>query len=199
MNAIRCVLLLSMLSAATGCGYMSEHTYKQYLDANKGVFQFPYTGYEAHYYIAPQVRNLLGKVFYEPMGPDYQMAPVLFGSMLMDTLESDDYQAAFYSLSETTEAALDEGLLFRYEEARFEFKDYRAHISLRIVATLDGQEILVRTFQKDGPSQSVRNFITGHLGIAHSVEISTKWALERLLSDSLLKFQIEMDAEIWAE
>jgi len=188
-----------MLSVATGCGYMSEHTYKQYLDANKGVFQFPDTGYEAHYYIAPQVRNLLGKVFYAPMGPDYQKASVPFGSRLMDTLESGDYQAAFYSLSETTEDTLDEGLIFRYEEACYEFKDYRAHISLRIVVTLDGQEILASTFQKVGPSQLGRIVIAGHLGVHHAAEVSTKWALDRLLTDSLLKFQIEMDAIIWAE
>ncbi len=46
-----------MRSVATDCGYINTHSYEQYVDDHKGEFQFPNTGYEAQYYIAPQVRD----------------------------------------------------------------------------------------------------------------------------------------------
>ena len=176
----------------SGCAHTVSDDYAEYLRGNKGEFQFSQTGYEAQYYIAPQVRNHAYQ-FTSGMAGYANDWVVWFGKMLVDTLESDDYRAAFKTLSETTEKTPSKGLLFKYQKVGYRFTNNQAQISLQISVYWDGQWILSKTYRQDGRRQLGKMFWGGVFAMNNAIQQSTKTALDRTLSNSLSDFQAAMN------
>ena len=196
MFFLRFVLLLPVALISVGCIHHDvSDDYEEYLKGNKGEYQFSQVGYEARYYIAPQVRETAIEIRSGMAGAG-NVWHVSFGTMLVDTLESDDFREAFESLSETTETSVSDGLLIKYEQARYVFASYQAQVSLRITVERDGQPILTKWYRQAGRSQKGKMMFGGAFGMNNAIQQSTKAALDRVLSNSLSDLQVAMKKPI---
>ena len=192
LRVSRFLALVGVVMGLLGCTHIVSDDYAEYLHGNKGDFRFSQTGYEARYYIAPQVRNHAYTVTSGMAGSANDWV-VWFGKMLVATLESDDYRAAFKTLSETTEKTPNEGLLFKYENVGYRFTNNQAQISLQISVYRDGEWILSKTYRQDGRRQLGKMFWGGVFTMNNAIQQSTKTALDRTLSNSLSDFQAAMN------
>jgi hypothetical protein len=198
LRAFRHLALVGMVAAGlSGCAHDATDDYAAYLDANEAELPFSQTGYEAQYHIAPQVRNHTYS-FSSAMAGAANVWNVQFGTVLADTLESDNYRAAFTTLSETRETTPSEGLLFKYERANYRFINNRAEITLHIIVDKDGQRILDKKYSRNGITQTGKMFWGGVFTMNNAIQQSTKSALDQILTASLVDFQVAMKKPIEA-
>ena len=198
IRAFRHLALVGLASAGlAGCAHSVSNDYASYLRGNKGEFLFPQTGYEAQYYVAPQVRDNTYTAV-SAMAGAANSWNIEFGAMLLDTLESDDYRGAFTTLSEIKENVPSEGLLFKYDYVNYRFINNRAEISLRIIVDRDGQQILSKVYSRNGVSQGGKMFWGGAFTMSNAIQQSTKSALDQILADSLADLQVVMNKPLEA-
>jgi len=172
-----------VLFILTGCSinHPVADDYSQYLVNNKGGFQLPETDYTAEYRIAPETLN--HRYEFRATTTGYANLWVVdFGRILVDTLQSNDVQAAFKSLSEASEPIPDGIMLLEFKLVDYKFEDFGAHVKLNVKMTLNGKTLIDKTYFKTGISQGGKMFWAGAFGMKNAIQQSTKSAIDQILS-----------------
>jgi hypothetical protein len=171
-----------VLFILTGCSinHPVADDYSQYLVNNKGGFQLPETDYTAEYRIAPETLNQ--RYEFRAATTGYaNLWVVEFGKILEDTLQSSDVQAAFKSLTETSESTPDGIMLLEFKLVDYKFEGFEARVKLNVRTTLNGKTVMDNTYYKTGISQGGKMFWAGAFGMKNAIQQSTKNAIDQIL------------------
>ena len=191
MMKVLAICSILLMSAGCSINHPIEDDYSRYLANNKGGFQLPETGYTAEYRIAPETLNHRHEFRAGTTGYA-NLWIVEFGKILEDTLQSDDVQAAFKSLSEASEQSSDDVMLMEFRLVDYKFEGFEARVRLHVKATRDGKMILDKTYYKTGISQGGKMFWAGAFGMKNAIQQSTKNAIDQILYLALTDIKASM-------
>lgn len=185
MTYLRLAILLPVLAVfATGCtiNHPVADDYGQYLENNLGAITLPKTELRADYVIDHDTRNHRYE-FRATTAGAANLWIVEFGKILDETLKSADVQQAFAGLRERQGEQAGNENLITFKLEKYEYKDFRAHISLAVLLTRNGDRVLDKTYHAEGRSQGGKVLWGGVWAMKNAVHQSTKFALDEILGD----------------
>jgi hypothetical protein len=105
---------------------------------------------------------------------------VEFGQILDQTLNAKYVQSAFGDLHKksTQDSA---GNLISFSLEKYEFKDYRAYVTMKVTLSNDGKTILEKSYNSEGNSQGGQMWTAGPFGMKNATLESTKFAIDAIL------------------
>ncbi len=106
---------------------------------------------------------------------------VEFGKMLDQTLNEKYVQSAFGRLSKKGSKESQPGNLIDFTLEKYEFKDYRAYVTLKIKLSKDGKTISEKSYTASGNSQGGKMWAAGPFGMKSATLESTKFAIDDIL------------------
>ena len=190
--------LLAVVILSTGCSikHPVAKDYNQYLANNEGASVFPKTGLEVDYLIDKETINHRYEFRAAIVGYAHLWI-VEFGKILDETLKSKDVQDAFGRLTKSECENSDDGLFISFKLENYEFKNFRTYISLSIVLTNDGNEILNKTYHADGKSQEGKMFWGGAFGMKSAVRVSSADALKKIFNQIRTDLKILLEKKLY--
>jgi len=108
---------------------------------------------------------------------------VEFGEILKDTLESKYLYDAFGKLEERENKNSYTENLIVFTLENYEFKHFRAYISLNVSLLHNKNIIIKKTYHVEGKAQGGKMFWGGAFAMKNAIQQSTKLALDAILSD----------------
>jgi hypothetical protein len=195
MKNIYMLSLIAALALAAGCSinHPIEEDYNQYLANNQGVNTLPKTELEADYSISKETINHRYEFRAATVGYGHLWI-VEFGKILDDTLKSKNVQDAFGRLEESVGNNISDGNFISFTLESYEFKDFRACISLSIVFSDGGNVVLEKTYYAEGGSQGGKMFWGGPFAMKNATQQSTKLALDKILGDFIQDVNVKLAA-----
>lgn len=107
---------------------------------------------------------------------------VEFGKILDETLNAPYVQSSFGELSKADAAVKDSGSDIKFTLISYEFKDYRAYVSMNVMLSDNGKEVLNKSYTSEGESKRGKILVLGSLGMKNVVLDSTKKAIDKILT-----------------
>jgi hypothetical protein len=114
------------------------------------------------------------------------------GKMLDDTLMSADIQKAFGNLRKISGQSTTSNGVLIFDLESYSFKDFGAHISLKISLSRSGNVVFSKTYTQDGKSQGDKMFWGGAFAQKNAVQQSTKLALDEILHQLIADLNAQM-------
>ena len=187
MKIVKILVLLLGLIILTGCSipHRVSDDYRQYLLNNQGDSKFPQTDYVAEYILTPNTINHHYEFHCATTGYAHLWI-VEFGKMLEETLTSNDFQSAFKKLSKSSDDSATNALRIKYNLVEYEFKGFEARVRLQVTIIEKGSIVLDKTYFETGKSQGGKMFWGGAFGMKNAIQQSTKSAIDKILSQSLI-------------
>lgn len=181
-NIAKLLVVALSLGSTSACTirHMVAEDYPQYLANNTGVASLPRTETAKVYALTPNTQ-LSSYEFRAAMTGQANLWIVEFGKMLDDTLRSADVQKAFGSLQKVSDTSKSSNGLLIFDLRSYTFKEFAAHISLKISLMRGGKEIFSKTYVQDGEPQGGKMFWGGAFAQKNAVQQSTKLALDEIL------------------
>ncbi len=173
------VLIIANTSACT-IRHVVEEDYPQYLTNNSGSAKLPKTDRAGAYILAPDTQHQSYE-FRAAVTGEANLWVVEYGKMLDDTLMSADVQAAFGSLQKASDTSPKADGLLIFDLQSYTFRDFGAHVSLKISLMRGGQEVFSKVYTQDGKSQGGKMFWGGAFAQKNAVQQSTKLATDEIL------------------
>jgi hypothetical protein len=179
-RSIFLVALLVLGTSACSIRHVIEKDYPQYLVNNAGAGNLPNTDNASEYFLTSNTQN--HSYEFRAVTTGYaNLWIVEFGKMLDDTLKSTDVQNAFGTLKKVSDVSGDSRGLLIFDLQSYTFKDFGAHVSLKISLSRLGQVVFSKTYTQDGKTQGGKMFWAGVFGQKNAVQQSTKLALDEIL------------------
>lgn len=160
--------------------HVIEKDYPQYLANNTGASKLPKTDKASKYVLTPNTEQHS----YEFRAAASGLANlwiVEFGKMLDDTLMSTDVQKAFGTLQKVSSTSSNSESLLIFDLQSYTFKNYGAHLSLKVSLSRSGQVVFSKTYKQDGKAQVGKMLAGGVFAQKNAVQQSTKLALDEIL------------------
>jgi len=176
------VFAISIVSLFSGCSinHPVAKDYGQYLEKNATTTTLPKTNLKSDYVIDGATENHRYEFRAATVGYAHLWI-VEFGKMLDQTLNAKYVQSAFGRLSKKAARDPQTGNLIEFNLEKYEFKDYRAYITLKIKLTKDGATVLEKSYTSSGDSQGGKMWMAGPFGMKNATQASTKSAIDDIL------------------
>lgn len=176
------VFVIALLGATTGCSikHPVAKDYPQYLAKNGNVGSLPKTNLESTYQIDGKTQSHRYEFRAATVGYAHLWI-VEFGKILDATLNAPYVQSSFGTLEKGGSVTDNAGNVIDFKLTRYEFKHYRAYVSMNIVLSNNGTEVLNKTYSSEGASKGGRMWGMGPFGMTTSTLDSTRSAIDKIL------------------
>src|SRR6478735_1252317 len=140
---IKFLCAITMVAAASGCtiNHPVANDYPQYLVDNGSVGDLPKTNIKTGYSIDSATQNHRYEFRAATVGYAHLWI-VEFGKILDETLNAPYVQSSFGKLNKSIPGAESSGNLVEFTLEKYEFKNYRAYVTMKIALSSNGKEIL---------------------------------------------------------
>lgn len=102
------------------------------------------------------------------------------GKFSIKTLNAKYVQSAFGELHKSS-GQDSAGNLISFSLEKYEFKDYRAYVTLKVTLANAGKPILEKSYSAEGNSQGGQMWAAGPFGMKSATLESTKFAIDTIL------------------
>jgi hypothetical protein len=169
------------ISACTLQHYIEED-YPEYLVKNAGTSNLPKTDKASEYALSPETQQHHYE-FRSALTGAANTWIIEFGRILDDTMMSSDVQKAFGNIRKISDASDASGNVLIFDLQHYTFKDYSAHVSLKISLSRSNQVVFSKIYARDGKTQGGKMFWGGAFAQKNAVQQSTKDAIDAILRD----------------
>ncbi len=180
-SVIFLITTIALCTTACSIRHVIEKDYPHYLAKNAGKSNLPKTDKASEYALTPNTQQHS----YEFRAASTGLANlwiVEFGKMLDDTLMSTDVQKAFGGLQKVSGSSNSSSKsLLIFDLRSYAFKDYGAHLSIKVSLFRSGQEAFSKTYVQNGRAQAGKMIMWGVFAQKNAVQQSTKLALDEVL------------------
>jgi len=107
---------------------------------------------------------------------------VEFGKILDETLNAPYVQSSFGELIKAGEEVKGFGSDIKFTLNNYEFKNYRAYVSMNIILLDDGEELLNKNYTSEGESKGGQMWGAGPFGMKNATLDSTRTAIDKILT-----------------
>lgn len=172
-----------VLAAVTGCSinHPVAKDYPGYLSAHGNTGNLPKSDLESDYRIDGTTQNHRYEFRAATVGYAHVWI-VEFGKILEQTLNAPYVQSSFGKLERQVSGTDAAGNLIEFTLSNYEFKNYRAYVSIKIVLSKDGKEILNKTYSSEGDSKGGQMWGAGPFGMKNATLDSTRSAIDKILT-----------------
>ena len=173
---------ITLLGLFSGCSinHPVAKDYGQHLEKNAGSVILPKTTLKTDYLIDGETENHRYEFRAATVGYAHVWI-VEFGKMLDQTLNAKYVQSAFGRLDKKITKDVQKGELIEFSLEKYEFKDYRAYVTLKIKLSKDGVTTLEKSYNASGNSQGGKMWAAGPFGMKSATLESTKYAIDEIL------------------
>lgn len=176
------LVVISAIVAAVGCSinHPVAKDYPQFLSKNANANELPKTELDTDYVIDEVTKSHRYEFRAATVGYAHVWI-VEFGKILDDTLNAPYVQNSFGRLEKRL-TDLDKGdNLIEFTLENYEFKNYRAYVSLKISLLNDKNVIVSKTYSAEGDSKGGQMWGSGPFGMKNATLDSTKSAIDAIL------------------
>ena len=184
MKASLALLVILLALSSAGCATQVDEDYSKYLANNQGRVIFPQVDKSAQYYLDEETANHSVEIKSWMAGIANSWT-VRMGEILDTTMQGQDMQNAFDSLSKTDNDKDTDELILLSHLNKYPFADFHAFIDLRIEARHNGNQLLSERYTANGKSQGGKMFWGGGIAMKNAIQQSTKLALDEILANFL--------------
>ncbi len=183
-NRYSLLLWVLMLGAISGCtiNHPVAKDYPEYLAEHGNEGSLPKTDLESTYSLDGETQRHRYEFRAATVGYAHLWI-VEFGKLLDETLNAPYVQSSFGSLQKGPGDAAQGGNTIRFVLDSYEFKDYRAYVSMTIVLASDGREILNKRYSSEGESKGGQMWVAGPFAMTEGTLDSTRSAIDRILTE----------------
>lgn len=176
------VFVIALLGATTGCSikHPVAKDYPQYLAKNGNVGTLPKTNLESTYQIDAKTQSHRYEFRAASVGYAHLWI-VEFGKILDATLNAPYVQSSFGKLEKGGRVTDSGGNVIDFRMTRYEFKNYRAYVSMNIILSNNGNEVLNKTYSSEGSAKGGQMWGMGPFGMTTSTLDSTRSAIDKIL------------------
>jgi len=176
------LLGVTLLGLFSGCSinHPVAKDYGAYLEKSATPVNLPKTALKSDYLIDGKTENHRYEFRAATVGYAHVWI-VEFGKMLDQTLNAKYVQSAFGRLDKKTTKDVQKGELIEFSLEKYEFKDYRAYVTLKIKLSKDGATTLEKAYIASGNSQGGKMWAAGPFGMKSATLESTKYAIDDIL------------------
>ncbi|AFV00320.1 hypothetical protein [Simiduia agarivorans] len=175
------LLFLVLASVLSGCSinHPVAKDYPDYLVEHGQVGNLPKTSLESTYGIDEQTEKHRYEFRAASVGYAHLWI-VEFGKILEQTLNAPYVQESFGKLEKAS--ATDAGNAIEFTLNSYEFKDYRAYVSMNIAMSKNGKEVLNKNYTSEGSSKGGQMWGAGPFGMKSATLDSTRSAIDKILT-----------------
>ncbi|MBT5926921.1 MAG: hypothetical protein HOH33_09900 [Verrucomicrobia bacterium] len=174
---------LIIIGAATGCSIKHPvmKDYPQYLEKHGKEGNLPTTELKSNYSIEGKTQTHRYEFRAATVGYAHLWI-VEFGEILDETLNAPYVQSSFGELTKASAEIEGLGSNIKFTLNNYEFKNYRAYVSMNIILLNDGKELLNKNYNSEGASKGGQMWIAGPFGMKNATLDSTKIAIDKILT-----------------
>jgi hypothetical protein len=174
-HRIMLLLMVVMATVSTGCtiSHVVQEDYQQYLLNNSGNIEKKTLSKKARYSLSDRTVNHRTE-FRSGTAGAANLWIVDFGKMLDDSLKSGDYADAFSTAS-------DSRLHVDFDLESFEFRNFQAYLTLKIVVEDGGVAVIDKAYQVVGRNQAAKVVLTRGFAMKNAIQQSTKFAIDDIM------------------
>lgn len=178
------IIILAIIGATTGCSinHPVAKDYPQYLEKHGKEGSLPRTELKSNYSIDGETETHRYEFRAATVGYAHLWI-VEFGKILDETLNAPYVQSSFGELQKATAEVkgLDSDIKFTLNS--YEFKNYRAYVSMNIVLLNDGKVVLDKNYTSEGESKGGQMWGAGPFGMKNATLDSTRTAIDIILTE----------------
>jgi hypothetical protein len=176
------LLVIAALGMTSGCSinHPIAKDYPEFLTKNGNVERLPKTSLESDYVIDGKTQNHRYEFRAVTVGYAHLWI-VEFGKILDATLNAPYVQSSFGRLEKQSGGLNAAGNLIEFMLENYEFKDYRAYVSMKVVLSHGGKVILSKTYKGEGGAKGGQMWGAGPFGMKSAALDSTKSAIDKIL------------------
>lgn len=184
MQSAKCMFVVAVFGFVSGCtiDHPVAIDYPHFLSQHGGSVELPRTSLEAGYLVERSTQNHRYEFRAATVGYAHVWI-VEFGKILDETLDAPYVQSSFGRLEKRSEETGDSGYMIEFTLDKYEFKDYRAYVAMRIALSDGDKEVFSRTYTSEGKSKGGQMWGGGPFGMKNATLDSTKSAIDKILSD----------------
>lgn len=177
------IIVLTIVGVVSGCSinHPVAKDYPQYLAEHGKEGNLPKTELESSYQIDGKTETHRYEFRAATVGYAHLWI-VEFGKILDDTLNAPYVQSSFGALKKVNADAKESGNIVQFTLNSYEFKDYRAYVSMNIVLSNGGKEIVNKTYSSEGDSKGGQMWGAGPFGMKSATLDSTRTAIDKILT-----------------
>lgn len=177
------IVVLLIIGAATGCSinHPVAKDYPQYLEKYGKEGNLPKTELKSNYSIDGKTETHRYEFRAATVGYAHLWI-VEFGKILDETLNAPYVQSSFGELKKAGAEVKGSGSDIKFTLNSYEFKNYRAYVSMNIVLLKDGEELLNKNYTSEGESKGGQMWGAGPFGMKNATLDSTKTAIDKILT-----------------
>jgi len=175
------ILGLFLVLSVTGCSinHPVAKDYSAFLTKNANAVSFPKTELDSEYLITKPTQNHKYEFRAATVGYAHLWI-VEFGKILDETLKAQYVQSAFGDFKQT-DLVTAPGNLVSFNLVSYEFKDYRAYVTMEVSLTENGVKKAGKSYSAEGDSQGGKMWGAGPFGMKSATLDSTKSAIDSIL------------------
>ena len=180
----------------SGCTHIISKDYDRYLKNNNGRHAFPYTNFKAKYLLTPN--TVKHNYEFRSVTVGYaHLWVVNFGKILDQTLQSEDVQDAFKSLTRATVKDLtqsEDTIIIKFNLLNYKYEGFRAFITLEISLIKNKSVVFQKKYYAEGLSEKGKAFWGGSFAMKNAIQQSTKNALDQILEkfiNDIIEFKMK--------
>jgi hypothetical protein len=174
-------LLLTGLMSGCSVNHPVAKDYPQYLAKNSNAVALPKAGLKSDYSIDGKTQDHRYEFRAATVGYAHLWI-VEFGKILEETLHAQYVQASFGHLARSTAESSNGGNLISFSLETYEFKDYRAYVSMRIKFASAERTVIDKLYSVEGESRGGQMWAAGVFGMKDATLDSTKSAIDKILA-----------------
>lgn len=177
------IVVLLIIGAATGCSinHPIAKDYPQYLEKYGKEGDLPKTELKSNYSIDGKTETHRYEFRAATVGYAHLWI-VEFGKILDETLNAPYVQSSFGELKKAGAEVKRSGSDIKFTLNSYEFKNYRAYVSMNIVLLNDGKELLNKNYTSEGESKGGQMWGAGPFGMKNATLDSTRTAIDKILT-----------------
>ncbi|PCK01979.1 MAG: hypothetical protein COA42_22555 [Alteromonadaceae bacterium] len=183
---LRMFSLIAVFGIVTGCSinHPIAKDYPAFLSKNAGTGDLPKTELDTDYSIAGSTESHRYEFRAATVGYAHVWI-VEFGKILDQTLNAPYVQNSFGRFDKRLNNSDSAGSLVQFTLENYEFKNYRAYVSVKIELTKDAEAVLSKTYSAEGDSKGGQMWGAGPFGMKSATLASTKSAIDNILKQFL--------------
>lgn len=175
------VLLFAGYMSGCSINHPVVKDYPQYLAKNSQAMVLPKSDLNSDYFIDGATQK--HKYEFRAATVGYAHVWIVeFGKILDETLQAPYVQSSFGHLAKVASDDGKDGNLISFSLERYEFKDYRAYVSMRVKLNNADRTVIDKLYSVEGDSKGGQMFMAGPFGMKDATLDSTKSAIDKILS-----------------
>ncbi|MEM5530193.1 hypothetical protein WN093_15330 [Gammaproteobacteria bacterium AS21] len=178
------------LVMVTGCSinHPVAKDYPAFLEKNANTVVLPETTIDADYLVEKTTQDHRYEFRAATVGYAHLWI-VEFGKILDETLNAPYVQQSFTRLDKQLNSKSSNGHLIQFTLENYEFKNYRAYVSLKVDVMINQQLSSSQVYSAEGVSKGGKMWLAGPFGMKNATLESTKSALDKILIEFIKNIQ----------